>query len=103
MRKPPRFERYARWCERSDFYLEITPLDFLFLVSFSSSDAVVDVCNEGIDVQPVGSCALADGFKVGGHAADTAEAILHEDFDDLRMLLHREDNRGICSDFSMVG
>ena len=30
---------------------------------------------------------------------DNTDPARHEDFDDLRMLLHREDNRGICSDF----
>ena len=64
----------------------------------ASSDAVVEVGDEGVDVDAVGTSALADGFEVSSHAANAAETVLLEDFNDLRIFLNGfNDTRVFCN------
>ena len=64
----------------------------------ASSDAVVEVGDESVDVDAVGTSALADGFEVSSHAANAAETVLLEDFNDLRIFLNGfNDTRVFCN------
>ena len=67
----------------------------LFILFTAFSDAVVDIGDEGIDVDAVSTGTLTDGFKVSSHAADAAKAVLLEDFDDLRVFLNGFNNTRI--------
>ena len=64
---------------------------------FCSADGVVQVFDEGVDVNAVSHSALLDVLKVSGSAAEAAHAGIHEYINGVRIFLDDLENAHIFS------